>query len=271
MVVIKMKYVVSIVKSIMDNIPLTMNLAKNDFKSKYASSLFGIIWAYAQPLMTIFVFWFVFQMGFKSAPVHDIPFILWFVPAYVPWIYFSDILNSSASCMLEYNYLVKKVQFNVEVLPTVKIISAGFVHIFFIGFIVVMYAIYRIPLSISCIQVFYYTAALTLLGFGLAMLVSSITVIFKDLVPVISIILQVGFWIIPICWNPETMEPWVINVLKINPIYYIVSGYRDAFIYHIPFWEHPVYTGYFWSVTLVVFVLGCSVFAKLRPHFADEL
>lgn len=56
--------------------------------------------------------------------------------------------------------------------------------------------------------------------------------------------------------EPETMEPWVMNVLKINPIYYIVSGYRDAFIYHIPFWEHPVYTGYFWSVTLVVLYWG---------------
>lgn len=266
-----MRSVINIFRSITFHLPLLLKLAKNDFKSKYANSLFGILWAYAQPLMTIFVFWFVFQMGFKSTPVENIPYILWFIPAYIPWIYFSDIINSSANCMLEYNYLVKKVQFNVEILPMVKVVSACFVHVFFIGFIIIMYMIYCIPLSFFTVQVIYYSLALTILGFGLAMLLSSVAVIFKDLIPMISIILQVGFWAIPIFWNPDTMEPWVLSILKLNPVYYVVAGYRDSFIGKVAFWEHPVYTCYFWAITIVILIWGCRTFVKLRPHFADEL
>lgn len=266
-----MRSAICIYKSIVTHLLLLIKLANNDFKSKYANSLLGILWAYAQPLMTIFVFWFVFQMGFKSAPVENIPYILWFIPAYVPWIYFSDIINSSTNCMLEYSYLVKKVQFNVEILPMVKIVSASFVHVFFIGFIIIMYMVYHIPLSLFAVQVIYYSLALMILGFGLAMLLSSVAVIFKDIIPVISIILQVGFWAIPIFWNPDTMEPWVLSVLKLNPIYYVVVGYRDSFMGKVAFWEHPLYTCYFWTITIIILIVGCRTFVKLRPHFADEL
>lgn len=266
-----MKLIYKLVRTIFQSHQLIFNLAKNDFKAKYASSFLGIVWAFVQPLITVLVFWFVFQMGFKSAPINDVPYILWFIPAYVPWIYFSDILNSSASCMLEYNYLVKKVRFDVEILPVIKIVSAIFVHMFFIAFIFAIYAFYKVPFSFFNMQAFYYTFALTVLGFGLSMFISSISVLFKDFVQVINIILQIGFWAIPIFWNPDTMEPWVLSILKFNPMYYIVSGYRDCFIYRIPFWEHPIYSLYFWGVTIVVLIVGLTLFIRLRPHFADEL
>ena len=64
------------------------------------------------------------------------------------WIYFTEILNSTANSMLEYNYLVKKVKFDVEIIPSVKIISAAFVHIFFIGFIFFMYWILQRQITV---------------------------------------------------------------------------------------------------------------------------
>ena len=138
---------------------MIFRLAKNDFKAKYANSFLGVIWAFVQPMVTILVFWFVFQKGFKTPPVDDIPYILWFIPAYIPWIYFSEILNSTSNSMLEYSYLVKKVKFDVEIIPIVKIVSAAFVHIFFIAFIFFMYAILREDITIYCIQSIYYSFA----------------------------------------------------------------------------------------------------------------
>ena len=250
---------------------LILKLAKNDFKAKYASSFLGIFWAFIQPLVTILVFWFVFQKGFKSAPVSDVPYILWFIPAYIPWIYFTEMLNSTSNCMLEYSYLVKKVRFNIEIIPSVKIVSAIFVHIFFVAFIFFMYWLLKAPLSIYCIQALYYSAALTVFGFGMGMLVSSITVLFKDFAQIVSVVLQVGFWATPIYWNPDIMEPWVVTVLKINPLYYIINGYRTCFTKQEVFWNHPALTVYFWVFTAAVWIIGCRVFLALRPHFADEL
>ena len=106
-------------------------LAKNDFKSKYTNSLLGVAWAFALPLTIILVLWFVFQVGFKSSPVDDIPFILWYIPAFLSWQFFSDAFGAGSGCIFDYSYLVKNMQFRVSALPLVKIMSASFVHLFF--------------------------------------------------------------------------------------------------------------------------------------------
>ena len=59
--------------------------------------------------------------------------------------------------------------------------------------------------------------------------------------------------------------------MKLNPLYYIAAGYRESLIFNIPFWQHPVQTFYFWSVSIGIFIIGISVFKRLRPHFADVI
>lgn len=118
-------------------------LAKNDFKTKYAGSYLGIIWAFIQPVITVLVYWFVFEVGFRggsdSLPV---PFVLYLVAGIIPWFFFQDGLTGGTNSLLEYSYLVKKVVFNISVLPVVKILSAVFVHLFFIVFITFLYCCY---------------------------------------------------------------------------------------------------------------------------------
>ena len=105
----------------------------------------------------------------------------------------------------------------------------------------------------------------------MGLLVSSITVFFRDMTQIISIVIQVGFWIIPIVWGSEVLSPAVKCIFQLNPVYYIVEGYRESLVSTIPFWEHPIQTLYFWSVTMVVFVVGLKTFRKLKTSFADVL
>jgi len=253
------------------NLRLVVNLAKNDIKSRYAGSFFGIIWAFVQPLITMVVFWFVFQVGLRNPPVENIPFILWFAAGYIPWIYFNDGVMTSTTCLSEYHYLVKMIKFPIMNLPLVKIISSLFIHCFFVAIVYVMYLAYGYTPNLLWLQAIYYSAALTCLMIGLSLIVSSISVFFKDFGQIVNIILQVGFWASPIIWNAAGMNPAVINILKFNPLYYIVEGYRDTFIWGTPFWDKPLISAYFWIVTIIVFVLGMLIFRKLRPHFADVI
>ncbi len=78
----------------------------------------------------------------------------------------------------------------------------------------------------------------------------------------------------PILWNIDTMQdvPKIVTIiLKLNPMYYIVTGYRDTLINHVGFWTHPWLTLYFWLFTLTAFGIGILLFKKLKPHFADVL
>lgn len=265
------KSFLSFVKDIIRERKLIFELAKNDFKAKYAGSFLGVVWAFVQPLVTVLVMWFVFEKGFRSKPVDDVPFILWFVPAYIPWIFFSDMLASTTNCLYEYSYLVKKVKFRVSVLPIVKIMSATFVHLFFIAFIFAIYVIYGWPIGITSVQCIYYSAALIFFTVGLSWMLSALSVFFKDLTQLVNVVLQIGFWVTPIFWNDASLTPFVGKLLKLNPLYYIVRGYRDSFLYGVPFWQRVGTSTYFGILSIICFMVGALIFKRLRPHFADEL
>lgn len=258
-------------KDIWNNKRILWELSKNDFKAKYASSLLGTVWAFIQPLMTILVFWFVYEVGFRTPPMKDVPFIIWLLPAYLVWAYFSESLTAVTNSLLEYSYLVRKVNFRVSIIPLVKIISVSIVHIVFILFIFFMNALYKIPISIYNLQVIYYFVCTTILLIGLGWLLAAIAPFVTDTVNIVNVIIQIGFWATPIIWDPDNMSKVVQLILKINPMFYICRGYRDSFVDQIWFWERGYTNVYFWIIVTIVFIIGAITFKKLRPHFADVL
>ncbi|NCB92990.1 MAG: ABC transporter permease [Clostridia bacterium] len=252
---------------------LIFSLSKNDFKTKYAGSYLGIVWAFIQPVVTIVVYWFVFSVGLKAGSMSDYPFVLYLVSGIVPWFFFQDALNGGTNALLEYNYLVKKVVFKISILPIVKIISALFVHAFFVGFALILCALYGYLPGFATLQIFYYSMCTFMFALGLVYATSAIVIFFRDLTQIISIVLQVGVWLTPIMWDLNMLKdyPWAIKLFKLNPMYYIVSGYRDSMLGHIWFWDHWGWTLYFWVVTVLLFAVGSIVFKRLKPHFADVL
>ena len=163
--------------------------------------------------------------------------------------------------------------FQIDILPIVKVISSVFVHLFFLAFAVLLFALYGYFPDLYTLQILYYSVCLFAFVLGLSYLTSAVVVFFRDLNQVINIVLQVGVWVTPIMWNIETMDisPALKGIIKLNPLFYVVQGYRDAFIGKIAFWERWELTIYFWVVTLLFFWLGIHVFKKLRMHFADVL
>ncbi len=258
---------------------LIWNLAKNDIKKKFAGSYLGVVWAFVQPVITILLYWFVFEKGLNSKATDlrtgiEIPFVLWLMAGLVPWFYFQEAMNGGTGVLVEYSYLVKKVVFRIDTLPVVKMISALFTHLFFVVFAIVVFWLMGYTPDLYTLQVIYYSFCMIVLTTGIVYATGAVTVFFRDMKEVVGIVLQIGMWVTPIMWNFETMTQipgWAKTILKLNPMYYVVSGYRDALIHKIGFWENMELTIYFWAVTIVMFVLGTSIFKRLRPHFADVL
>lgn len=258
-------------KEIYNGRSLIYSLAKNDFKTKYASSYLGIVWGFIHPLLTIVTYWFVFQVGLRSGNVSEVPFILWFIVAIIPWFFFSESLTGATNVYTEYSFLVKKVVFRIELLPVVKIISSLFVHLFFFIFIFAMYASYGYYPNIYNFQILYYLLCTVVLTLSISLLTSTFVLFFKDLNQIIMIVLQIGFWFTPIGWPYTMLSDFWIIIFKLNPMLYIVEGYRDSLIRNILFIEHPYYTVYFWLFCLTTLVFGVRSFNKLKPHFSDVI
>lgn len=265
------KRILALSKELLLSRKIILSLGKNDFKTKFAGSYLGIVWAFVQPVVTVFVYWFVFQVGLRSTPVGNFPFVLWLVAGLVPWFFFSDAWIAGNNSMIDYSYLVKKVVFNVSTIPIVKILSTLFIHIFFVCFMMILFVCYGFFPSIYWIQAVYYSICMIAMVLAFSYLTSAIAVFFRDLSQIINIVLQVGIWGTGIMWSVDMLPEKYRWLMNFNPMYYVVNGYRKALIYKEWFWESAYQTIGFWSFVILMLCFGVTVFQKLRVHFADVL
>ncbi len=255
---------------------LIWKLAKNDFKKRYAGSYLGAVWAMIQPVVTVIMYYIVFdvimgagdQVGARAT---SIPYVLFLTAGLVPWFYFTEALNNGTQALIEYSYLVKKVVFKISILPIIKVIAATFIHAFFVIIMLVIAAIYGFFPTIYTIQIVYYSACTFIFVLALCYSTCAIMVFFKDIAQIINILLQIGMWATPILWNVAAFDTKVQMYIKINPLVYIVEGYRSSICEKQWFFEDFYSTMYFWIFTVVLFGIGCLIFKRLKPHFADVL
>ena len=88
---------------------------------------------------------------------------------------------------------------------------------------------------------------------------------------IINIGLQLGQWATPILWNIGGFDYRIQWIIKLNPVTYLVEGYRSSIYEQRWFFEHFYSTTYFWIVTIGIFCLGSLIFKKSKVHFADML
>ena len=140
-----MRELISLFRELIGKRKLVTELAKADFRKRFVGSYFGIVWMFIQPMVTIAIYAFIFgEHGMKNAPpVPGATYVIWLTPGIIPWFYFSEILNTGTNCLQEYHYLVKKVVFQVEMLPVIKLISCFLVHACFLIIMAGLYLIDR--------------------------------------------------------------------------------------------------------------------------------
>ena len=229
------------------NLFFVSQFALDDFKTKYAGSVLGFFWAFVQPVITVLIYWFIFQIGFKNGDVDGYPFILWLVSGLLPWFFVSDSITNA-------------------------VVSVFFVQLFLIGFTAILFIVYGQMPSVYWLQLVYYIVYMLLVCIGISYFTASLFVFFRDVVQIVSIVLQIVFWITPIVWQMSIFDEKVQWALNFNPLFYPVRGYRDALMSGKCFWEYGFgWNLYYWLIALAFCLIGMSCFKKLKQHFADVL
>ena len=247
------------------------DLSKRDFQQRYVGSYLGLFWVFLEPLAFILVLWFIFSFGFRANPGGDIPFIAYLFTGFIAFSFFQDAVSANSEVIRSFAFLVQKGNFRLSILPIVKIISALLLHVAFLLIVMGILLIIGILPSLYWLQTLYYLAAGFFLTMGIGWLISALGVFVKDIAHIITILLRFAFWLTPIFWNIDIVPEKLRFLLKMNPLFYIVQGYRDSLIYEIPFWYHLYRSLYFWGFSIIMFIIGVLVFRRLRPHFADVL
>lgn len=244
-------------------------LARRDFAGKHQRAYLGLFWSYLEPLTYIGLLVFVFAVGLRANPAGDVPFMVYLVSGMIAWQFFSQTLGALTPIIRQYSFLVKQSEISLAFVHVAKLLSELIPHLVLIAASMAIAWWKGIPPGWHTLQIVYYLTAMCLLLLGLGWISSSTSLFVDDAGKAVRIIILFGFWLTPIIWNLQMVPVRYRWVFKLNPAYYLVSGYRDSLIYGTPFWEKPAETLYFWMFTGIILLAGVTVFRRLKPHFGE--
>ena len=250
---------------------LIWTLARRDLAGRYAGSLFGMIWTVIHPVVMIGIYWFVFGVGFKTQPMMNMPFVVWLTAGMLPWLLFTEIISTVNNSIVESAGLIKKTVFPSQIVVFSKILAALASHLVLLTLLFILMWAHGIHFSIFILQIPFYLLGILVLATGIGWTVSALNVFTRDVSQFVGVLIQIWFWLTPIFWNLSMMPPKVQRYLEINPLFYIVEGYRGSLLYSIPISQQPEKGILFWSFAGAFFIIGSLVFRRLQPHFGDVL
>lgn len=260
------------IKLIIKNKKLIWQLGKNDFKNRFASTSLGAIWGFLQPFVFMITYAIVFQYILKTGSSGEYPYAVWFFPGMAMWQWLNDSIMTASNSIRTYSYLVKKVVFPVDIIPTISIVSSSFVGLFLVTIAVILCLIYKFVPNILLLLYVIIAAYCFMLAF--TRFTSAITTVVPDFSNLLGILMQLFFWFTPVIWNLSmlTEHPIILKIMQCTPFTYLVTAFRQVFINeNIVFADYGLYTIVFWIIVLVMFVWGNAIFKRTKKDFADVL
>ena len=269
---------------IVDGRELLWNLTLRELRSKYKRSALGWFWSMLNPLSSVAIYAIVFGVLFKMKASPGNPsrfdnFALYLSCALLPWNYLTNSLGSSTGAVVNNSNLLKKVYFPREYVVVATVLSM--VVSFLIELTVLMFVFLAfgqfvfqwIPIVLVLVFV------QTLLVMGYSLFLGALNVYFRDMQHLISIVLQVWFYLTPVVYvmdryikKSETIAGVSIPVRQIylfNPMVHVVTAYRNV-LYdgRMPGLMSMVYLV---LCSVVVLGLGWAFFRKVEGRMVEEL
>ena len=268
-----MHTIVEIIKDHIQYRQQIFKLAKADLIKTYRGAALGWAWAIIKPAVTIFVYWFAFQIGIRSGkPVEGYPFFLWLIAGLIPWFYINDMLTQGTESIRRYSYLVTKMKFPISTIPTFVSISKLMVNLFLIVIMILIFAFMGYSPDIYIIQLPIYILLSFIFFTVFSLFASLLACMSKDFSNLIKSLVTAVFWLSGIVWNVNTIDiPWLKTLLKINPVTYLVEGFRNCLIHKTWIWESPKTLLCFLAILFIMTILSVVIYKKLRKEIPDVL
>jgi ABC-2 type transport system permease protein len=246
---------------------MLFSLIKRELRGKYKASILGFLWTFLIPLFQWLVYTVVFSVVLKS----DIDkFYLFLVVGLFPWNFFNTCITSGASCVVSQENLVKKIYFPRIVLPVAYVTSA-FINML-ISFVVIFIVLIVSGHGFNFLAVAYLPLVMLIeyiLSLGLCMIVSALTVYFRDLEYIMGILSLAWMYLTPMFYQIDNVPDSIKIVFRINPMSTVVISFQQILYYK----QIPEAATLLQSlvVGIVALFFGYFIFNKIQRRFVEEL
>ncbi|MFD9626055.1 ABC transporter permease [Peribacillus muralis] len=263
-----MSSALTVLKEQINNFYLVRRLSVYEIKSANSNNYLGILWEIINPMIQISIYWFVFGFIILNRGEHFLP---WLMAGIVVWFFVNPATTQTSKSVYSRLNMVSKMSFPMSVIPSYVIFAKLYQHLMLLGVIIILLCFTGYLPTVYIIQLPYYVAATVALLFSIGLITSTVSTIIRDVHNLIVSLMKVMFYLTPILWVLDAKEhPVILNIMKLNPLYYIVEGYRASLLgeswYLIEHWE---YTLYFWAVIIILFMIGSSLHVRFRDRFVD--
>jgi ABC-2 type transport system permease protein len=242
------------------------NLVKKDLRTRYKGSFLGFLWTFVNPLLMLGVYSILFKIIVR-AQIEN--YAIFLFVALLPWIFTQTSIQISATTIITNSNLVKKVYFPREILPISVVLGALVNFLFSVAIILpVLFFLGKFPGMklmhfplILLIQLIFNT--------GIALIVSSLNVYFRDLEHIVGILMMAWFYLTPVLYPIDIVPKSFIKIFKLNPMTPIVLAYRDILFFN----QIPDYNLFRYIIIVSIFILisGMYIFMKLERSFAEDI
>jgi len=247
-------------------------LTARDLKARYRGSILGFFWSLANPLLLLGVYTLVFTRFFPQQVVKPYPLFLF--AGILPWTFFSAAILESTVSISANAALIKKVMFPAEALPLVVVLSHLVHFALAIPILLIATLIFvlmgQATMSVTILLVPVLMIVQTVFVAGIAMTVSSASVLFRDLRDIITNLMQLGFFITPIIYLIDRIDSRALRaLLRLNPMTPFVIGYQHILFFGtLPSLSDTLLM---LAYAFVSIATGFFVFERLRDTLAEAI
>lgn len=249
-------------------------IAKYELLADMRDSKFGIFWNFASPAIQVLTYWLIFGIAWSRKPIGNIEYLPWLVVGYAAWWFIQPCIQSGCNAVFSKTSVITKMKFPVSVLPATICAKEFFNHLCMLVIAFVTLVVCGHGPNIYWLGLIYYAFCAFVFAEAVSLILSVLTMLWRDVRKLVTSLMRMLMYFSPVIWECHFGDnvPYhdVLNfIMKLNPVYYIVNGYRDSVFYYTGFWEHPALTVYFWIAVLILFTVGCMLMYKFKRKFID--
>ena len=283
-----------------------MLLAKNELIKKYKGAVIGPLWSVVKPLFTLFVYWFAFEVGLKSAGnvkvifpelgksggVFEYSRFLFMLVGFIPWFFINESIVEGAKSIRLNRQFVNKVSFPVSTIMTYTSVARLYVHILLLGlmylYVTFIGGVVKLPgmeeavsggiaPSLYNLQIFFYLPLMFIFFLVLSWSTAPMSAFSRDFENMIISVMAGIFWLSGIIYDSYLLygknppADWIRHAMLFNPINFFANGYRNCFLYHRWFWDYKTELFIFLAELVVITLLGIFNYNRLRKRLPDVL
>ncbi|MGY3750668.1 ABC transporter permease [Vagococcus acidifermentans] len=257
------------------NFGIITRISKYEEKATYQSHYLGLIWQFLNPAIQIGIYYLVFGIGVRRGQeVDGVPFIIWMLIGIIAWFFINSSILGGSNSIYKQVGMVSKMKFPVSILPTVNMASNFVSYRWMMLVLLVAMLGFGVMPTIYWLQYFYYFFCMIAFLFAFGILNSTITILVRDYHIMLQSVLRLLFYLSGSIMDVNNFVKgdrfaWAARILELNPIYYIITGFRDSFLSKQWFWQKGTQTAFFWLLVFLLLCIGSHVHMKFRARFVD--